>query len=69
MVSAGNVAQLAVDLLISTLKLEQIGVFDSRDLIPVAGGREDGPGISTPLECKYMIICYVLYSELDQLTN
>ncbi|PAV18989.1 proteasome assembly chaperone 2 [Pyrrhoderma noxium] len=49
-VSAGNVAQLAVDLLISTLKLEQIGVFDSRDLIPVAGGREDGPGISTPLE-------------------
>jgi len=50
-VSAANVAQLAVDLLIASLSLRVIGLFDSRDLVPVVGGREDGEeGVSTPLE-------------------
>jgi proteasome assembly chaperone 2 len=50
-VSTANIAQLAVDLLIASLSLRVIGVFDSRDLVPVVGGREDeGEGISTPLE-------------------
>ncbi|THH06511.1 hypothetical protein EW145_g4032 [Phellinidium pouzarii] len=49
-VSVGNVSQLAVDLLIATIGLKQIGIFDARDLVPVAGPREEGSGISTPLE-------------------
>ena len=50
--STANVSQLAVDLLIASLSLKQIGVFDARDLVPVVGGREDGEeGITTPLEC------------------
>jgi hypothetical protein len=52
-VSTANIAQLAVDLLIASLSLRVIGVFDSRDLVPVVGGREDDvEGISTPLECE-----------------
>lgn len=49
--SAANVAQLAADLLIASLSLRLIGVFDSCDLVPVVGGRDDGEeGVSTPLE-------------------
>lgn len=52
-VSTANIAQLAADLLIASFSLRVIGVFDSRDLVPVVGGREDGEeGISTPLECE-----------------
>jgi hypothetical protein len=53
-VSTANIAQLAVDLLIASSSLRLIGVFDSRDLVPVVGGREgEGEeGISTPLECE-----------------
>jgi PAC2 family len=52
-VSTANIAQLAADLLISSLSLRAIGTFDSRDLVPVIGGREDGQqGITTPLECE-----------------
>jgi hypothetical protein len=52
-VSTANIAQLAVDLLIASLSLRVIGVFDSRDLVPIVGGREDdAEGISTPLECE-----------------
>lgn len=51
--STANIAQLAIDLLIASLSLRVIGVFDSRDLVPVVGGREDGAeGISTPLESE-----------------
>lgn len=51
--SAANIAQLTVDLLIASLSLRVIGIFDSRDLVPVIGGREDGEeGVSTPLECQ-----------------
>ncbi|KAH9002093.1 PAC2 family-domain-containing protein [Lactarius hatsudake] len=50
-VSIANIAQLAVDLLIASLSLRKIGIFDPRDLVPVIGGREDGEeGITTPLE-------------------
>ncbi|KAI9509734.1 PAC2 family-domain-containing protein [Russula earlei] len=50
-VSTANIAQLAIDLLIASLSLRIIGVFDPRDLVPVIGGREDGEeGVSTPLE-------------------
>lgn len=60
--SAGNVAQLAVDLLISTLKLSHVGTFDSRDLVPAVGGRDDGPGIATPLECMHCRLLPNLHS-------
>lgn len=54
-VSTANIAQLAVDLLIASLSLRVIGVFDSRDLVPIVGGREDdAEGISTPLECELL---------------
>ncbi|KZT21425.1 hypothetical protein NEOLEDRAFT_1121269 [Neolentinus lepideus HHB14362 ss-1] len=50
-VSTGNVPQLAVDLLITSLGLKHIGTFDSRDLIPVIAAREDGEtGVTTPIE-------------------
>jgi len=50
-VSTGNVAQLAVDLLIASLGLRRVGILDGRDLLSVAGAREDGEaGITTPLE-------------------
>ncbi|KAG8921661.1 hypothetical protein FRC02_012438 [Tulasnella sp. 418] len=51
-VSTGNVAQLAVDLIIATCGLELIGSLDSRDLVPTVGPRETGEqdGITTPLE-------------------
>jgi len=50
-VSSANVGQLAVDILIASLRLERIGVFDSQYFIPVVGAREDGqPGITTPYE-------------------
>ena len=49
--SAANVAQLTADLLIASLSLRLIGVFDSCDLVPVVGGRDDREeGVSTPLE-------------------
>jgi len=50
-VSTANVAQLAVDLIITTLSLVRVAVLDSRYCIPVVGAREDGlNGITTPIE-------------------
>jgi len=50
-VSTANIGQLAADLIISSLDLHRIGIFDPRDLVPVVGAREDTkPGITTPLE-------------------
>ncbi|KZP34478.1 hypothetical protein FIBSPDRAFT_719681 [Athelia psychrophila] len=50
-VSTANVSQLAVDLLIASLALKQIGVFAGKCFVPVVGGREEGEeGITTPLE-------------------
>ena len=48
-------------MLIASLSLRVIGVFDSRDLVPVVGGREDGgEGISTPLECEFRLRLRIL---------
>ena len=64
-VSTANIAQLAVDLLIASLSLRVIGVFDSRDLVPVVCGREDGrEGISTPLECEFRLRLRILQSPI-----
>jgi proteasome assembly chaperone 2 len=53
-ISTANIAQLAVDLLITSFSLRIIGVYDSRDLVPVVSGREgEEEGISTPLECEF----------------
>ncbi|KAJ3733559.1 PAC2 family-domain-containing protein [Lentinula guzmanii] len=50
-VSTANVAQLSVDLLISSLGLVRIAALDSRYFIPLVGCRENGePGITTPFE-------------------
>ena len=68
-VSIANVAQLAVDLLIASLSLRKIGMFDPRDVVPVIGGREDGEeGITTPLECvcvPLLLMPYALSSTSD----
>lgn len=54
--STANISQLAVDLLVVSLSLKKIGIFNAKDLVPVVGGREDGEeGITTPLECMYII--------------
>ncbi|KAJ7287865.1 PAC2 family-domain-containing protein [Mycena rebaudengoi] len=42
-VSTANVSQLAADLLIASLSLQRVGIFDS-------GLPQDGPGVCTPLE-------------------
>ncbi|KDQ21531.1 hypothetical protein BOTBODRAFT_25969 [Botryobasidium botryosum FD-172 SS1] len=50
-VSTGNVAQLAVDLLIASRGLRRVGILDAQDLFSVTGAREDGEtGVTTPLE-------------------
>jgi len=50
-VSTANIGQLAADLIVSSLDLHRIGIFDPRDLVPVVGAREDSePGVTTPLE-------------------
>ncbi|KZO99796.1 hypothetical protein CALVIDRAFT_534218 [Calocera viscosa TUFC12733] len=49
-VSVGNIGQLAADLLIASLRLDRQAMLDPSCLIPVAGGREEGEGVTTPLE-------------------
>jgi len=50
-VSTANVSQLAADLLISTLSLDRVAIFDPQFCVPVAGARDDGlKGITVPLE-------------------
>jgi proteasome assembly chaperone 2 len=52
-VSVANVAQLSIDILIATLDLKRIGIFDPRYLHPIVGAREDNEaGVITPLERK-----------------
>ena len=51
-VSTANVPQLAADLLIASLDLKCVGVFDPKYLVPAIGGRDDGAeGVTSPLEC------------------
>ncbi|ESK96624.1 proteasome assembly chaperone 2 [Moniliophthora roreri MCA 2997] len=49
-VSAANVSQLTADLLIASLGLPRIAVFDSSYGIPLAGSTEDGGGVTTAFE-------------------
>ncbi|EUC60628.1 PAC2 family protein [Rhizoctonia solani AG-3 Rhs1AP] len=51
-VSAGNVSQLCADLLIHTLLLRQVGIFDPGYYAPAVGGQdgEHSTRISTPME-------------------
>jgi proteasome assembly chaperone 2 len=55
-ISIGNVPQLALDLLITTLKIPLVGYLTSPYLVPCAGTREGafnpftGGGIACPLE-------------------
>jgi proteasome assembly chaperone 2 len=50
-ISTANLSQLAADLLIASLQLERIGVFDPKNLVPIVGARESGEeGITVPLE-------------------
>ncbi|KAJ8514392.1 hypothetical protein ONZ45_g8058 [Pleurotus djamor] len=50
-VSTANLPQLAVDLLITSLGLRLLGVFDSQYFVPAVGSRDGGiDGITTPLE-------------------
>lgn len=48
-VSIGNVGQLAVDLIISTLQLQRLGYFESPDVLPCLG-IDDEWDLVTPLE-------------------
>ncbi|VDB91987.1 unnamed protein product [Peniophora sp. CBMAI 1063] len=50
-VSTANVPQLSVDLLIASLGLQCIGIFDPQYLVPAIGGRDDDEtGVTSPLE-------------------
>ncbi|KAF8671839.1 20S proteasome assembly [Rhizoctonia solani] len=51
-VSAGNVPQLCADLLIHTLGLRHIGLFDPSYYAPAVGGKDgkNSPAISSPME-------------------
>jgi proteasome assembly chaperone 2 len=50
-VSIGNVPQLTMDLLISTLEFERVGFLDEENVVPVAGAREDGiDGVTVAVE-------------------
>ncbi|KAJ4483188.1 PAC2 family-domain-containing protein [Lentinula aciculospora] len=50
-ISTANVAQLSVDLLITSLGLVRIAVLDSKYFIPLVGSRENEElGITTPFE-------------------
>ncbi|KZV69914.1 hypothetical protein PENSPDRAFT_685931 [Peniophora sp. CONT] len=52
-VSTANVPQLSADLLIASLDLKCVGVFDPQYLVPAIGGRDDDDnavGMTSPLE-------------------
>ncbi|KIK67171.1 hypothetical protein GYMLUDRAFT_854594 [Collybiopsis luxurians FD-317 M1] len=50
-ISSANVAQLSVDLLVSSLGLARIAILDSSYFIPLIGSREhEEPGVTTPFE-------------------
>lgn len=60
MVSTANLPQLAADLLIASLSLQLVGIFDPQYLIPAVGARDDGQeGITTPFECWYISMVYM----------
>jgi hypothetical protein len=61
-VSTANIAQLAVDLIISTLGLTRLGILDDRHLVPAVGARENGEsGVTLPLECRPRFLVNVYF--------
>lgn len=52
-VTVGNVPQLAVDILVSSLPMQLVGRVHHIDLLPLCGGRPDGEGLVTALEVYY----------------
>ncbi|CAG8435287.1 5537_t:CDS:2 [Diversispora eburnea] len=53
-ISIGNVPQLAIDLLITTLSLQRIGFLEDENVLPIAGASEHtaGNGITVAIEGK-----------------
>ena len=49
-VSAGNVGQLAVDLVVPALRMRGIGSLESRHVYPAAGVADDRDAIATNLD-------------------
>jgi hypothetical protein len=53
-VSLGNLPQLAVDLLITSLKFQRIGwIGDGSTVMPFIGAEENGKIVTGGLECEY----------------
>lgn len=61
-VSVGNVGQLAVDLIISTLNMARVGHFHTDCLIPMAG---NNPYASSAEEAVQLSTCAEVYSHSD----
>lgn len=60
LVSLGNVPQLAADLIIASLEMRCIGVFDARDHVPMIGSRDDDCKdlpFFTPVERALCFLC------------
>ncbi|KAL1915862.1 uncharacterized protein VTP21DRAFT_6250 [Calcarisporiella thermophila] len=61
-VSIGNVPQLTVDLILTTLELERVGFLDDPNVVSLAGPNENGRGITVAVEVfvtkdgKYTVI-------------
>lgn len=59
-VAVGNVAQLAVDLIVSTLNMKRVGYIHTDCLVPMAGNnpyttcKEDAEELHTPAEGSTM---------------
>ncbi|KAI7860587.1 PAC2 family-domain-containing protein [Circinella umbellata] len=49
-VSIGNVPQLACDLVINTLQPDRVGFISNEAVMPIAGPRENGSGVSLAVE-------------------
>ncbi|CAG8454235.1 4420_t:CDS:2 [Ambispora leptoticha] len=64
-VSIGNVPQLTVDLLLTTLDVKRVGFIDDDNVIPVAGKREDtqAVGITVAIEGKFPQISEIFQSK------
>lgn len=66
MVSTANLPQLAADILIASLSLQLVGIFDPQYFIPAVGARDDGQeGITTPFECSWISTAYMSETKLS----
>lgn len=68
--AVGNVGQLAVDLLVSTLNMSRVGYIHTDCLIPMAGNnpyatcKEDAEELHTPAEGKASDHCWRGFHDL-----